>query len=61
MQTPVGLMCYRANAFGLDVLSCNRPWARCVIVQTAVGLICVIMQSPVGLMCYHANAWGLDV
>ena len=50
MQTAVGLMCYRANACGLDVLSCKRLWARCVI-----------MQTPAGLMRYHANACGLDV
>ena len=25
MQTPVGLMCYHANACGLDVLSCKHP------------------------------------
>ena len=49
MQTPVGLMCYHANACGLDVLTCKRLWARCVN-----------MQMPVGLMCYRANACGLD-
>ena len=41
---------YRANARGLDVLSCKRLWAWCVIVQT-----------PVGLMRYHAHACGFDV
>ena len=50
MQTPVGLMRYRANACGFDVLSCKRLWAGCVIVQT-----------PVGLMCCQANTYGLDV
>ena len=49
MQAPVGLMCYRASACGLDVLSCKRLWAWRVI-----------MQTPVGLMRYHANACGLD-
>ena len=71
MQAPAGLMCYHANACGLDVLSCKRLWAGCVIMETPVGWMCNhanvcgldvgFMQTPVGLMCYHANACGLDV
>ena len=50
MQTPVGLMCYHANACGLDVLPCKRLWAWFVI-----------MQTPVGFVRYHAKTCGLDV
>ena len=71
MQPPVGLMCYHANACGLDALSCKGLWACCVIMQTTVGLICVIMQTTVGLicvimqttvglLCYRAKACELD-
>ena len=65
MQTP--MMRYRANACGIDALSCKRLWGCCAIMQTPVGLMryhanaCVTVQTPVGLMCYRANACGLDV